>query len=372
MIIELRGVEFVNKGAELMLYAIQKVILNKFPNAILCMEPKERSPMSKLKENGIFIKADVKKMGFNIGVLLPKFILRKKSWVLPSEVNIIIDASGFAFGDQWGAEYAERRLGHYIYRWRKENKKIILLPQALGPFNNKDLQVVMKKIFDNANLIFAREKLSYNYASELSNTQKLKLAPDFTNLISGKVPANFDSSSCQVAIVPNYKMIEKSLSEEEYFKFLKRTIQIVKSNSLNPYFLIHEGRRDRSIAEKINAVLQEKIPIIHFTNALEIKGVISTAHFIICSRFHGVVSALSQGVPCLATSWSHKYEMLMEEYGVKDYVVSDLNDFENLTLKINSLSGESNKKISDLLKRNSLLQKRRTKEMWDMVYNIIE
>ena len=48
MIIELRGVEFVNKGAELMLQAIVQKVRKELPNTIFVMEKTARSPTGKL------------------------------------------------------------------------------------------------------------------------------------------------------------------------------------------------------------------------------------------------------------------------------------------------------------------------------------
>lgn len=375
LVIELRGVDFVNKGAELMLNAIRTILLERYPDVIFVMQKNPRAPVAELSKNNIYIKFLFRNFRINwekIARVLPKTLLLDRNYVLPQDIDLVLDGSGFAFGDQWGAQYAQKRLGNDIVKWKKEGKKIILLPQAFGPFNDQALHEVMQKIINHSDLIFAREKQSYEYMNGISASSKIKLAPDFTNLINGVVPKDFDSTKNDVAIIPNYKMIEKILSKEEYLAFLNETVLALLENGKQPYFLIHEGEKDRSIAEEANMKLAKPIPLFHYSNPLAVKGIISTASFIICSRFHGVVSALSQGVPCLATSWSHKYEMLMEEYGYPEGVIKDLRDFDNLKNKINELSNpDKRKEISERLTSNSLIQKKRSKEAWEQIFDFI-
>jgi colanic acid/amylovoran biosynthesis protein len=82
------------------------------------------------------------------------------------------------------------------------------------------------------------------------------------------------------------------------------------------------------ICELINSTLEKKIEIVSNCGAKEIKGIIGNSKITVSSRFHGVASSLSQGVPCLATSWNHKYEMLFKFFNQKDCVINADDDFE--------------------------------------------
>lgn len=372
MIIELRGVEFTNKGAELMLHAILNYIRDKLPEAEFVMDRGSRAPISKLKQHNIQIKLNGRRYS-KLGKFIPRPVRRRFRYVLDHEIDIVLDGSGFAFGDQWGSAYAERRLGSNIEKWKAQGKKVILLPQAFGPFREPGLRQVMKRILIHSDLVFARELQSYHYLKELAPETPFQLAPDFTNLIKGRVPTGFNAETHQVALIPNYKMIEQTNTRNTYVEFLMEAVREVNALGLNPYFLIHEGEKDRLIAEKVNRQLEKPIPIVVNDDPVMIKGIIASSRFIICSRFHGAVSALSQGVPCVVTSWSHKYEMLLNEYGFEVGLIRDLDDRATMRELLQKLADPvHNRLIAEKLTVASERQKERSLKMWDAVFQAIK
>lgn len=375
MRIELRGVEFVNKGAELMLHAVVNKLREVYPNAQIVMHQGSRTPKDKLRGLGIYSKVQesssvVKRL---IKRLIPSILYQLRGWVKESEIDIVIDASGFAFGDQWGVEHAQKRLGDQIVGWKKQNKKIILLPQAFGSFEDDKLRLVMERIINNADLIIAREKVSFNYLTQLSNSEKIKQYPDFTNAIEGKAPDYFDQN-VNVAVIPNYKILEQtSANENEYYEFLRDAIIYCRSHRLKPVFLIHEGQRDIEIAKKVNRLFEDPVSIIVESDPLKIKGIIKQMKFVICARFHGVVSALSQGIPSIVTGWSHKYELLLEDYQCEKFLIKSLKDTKHLYRLIDEITDDN---TSDSIKKHlnimATKQKLLTAEMWNVVVKAIE
>jgi colanic acid/amylovoran biosynthesis protein len=377
-IIEIRGVEFVNKGAELMLLAIKEQLLNKYGNdIILVMEKGKRVPEHKLRENGIYTKLDFQRFKIDFkkfGSVIPKFLRRKFNYILEEEVEIVLDGSGFAYGDQWGAKYGNKRLASNITKLKKAKKKIILLPQAFGPFMDKSTAKMMIKIIENSQLIFAREEKSLNYLKQLeTSNDHIYQAPDFTNLIKGKQASNFDSKKLNVAVIPNYKMIEKSEDNGKAYKiFLIEMVNYLKEKNFKPYFLIHEGKKDFKIAQNLNEQLGNAIPIIDPKDALIIKGIIGSAEFTISSRFHGAISSISQSVPCIITSWSHKYKFLAKEYNCEDFVIDNMGEFDKAKKIIDSLSNSTELKFQkDNLFKMAAIYKKKSVKMWDKVFEII-
>lgn len=370
MIIELKGVEFINKGAYLMLLTIIEKVREVRKDAIFAMGIGARTPFRKLRAHGIHAKLNGRRYS-RLAKWIPRPIRRKLGFVLDKEIEVILDGSGFAFGDQWGAAYAQRRLGSKVSGWKRQGKKLILLPQAFGPFSEPELKKVMANILDHSDLVFAREEQSYGYLKELSCRADFRLAPDFTVLIKGRIPADFDSSIYRVPIIPNYKMTGEGRGKV-YQRFLLSAIRNVLKTGLTPYFLIHEGAPDMEIARQVNAELETPLVVITNEDPLQIKGIISSAYFVVCSRFHGAVSALSQGVPCLVTGWSHKYGMLLKDYDYPEGLISDLEDEDGVRNLIFKLADPNeNGNIARKLYRFSAIQRERSASMWKMVFDTI-
>lgn len=380
MLIELRGVEFVNKGAELMLHAIIQEVKKEIPSARFVMEINPRVPFAKVKKLNILAKSNLMVRGRNIGPLLDFLPNRLKAVVgiaCEKEINVILDGSGFAYGDKWGAEKAGARTANHIRRWKEKGIKVILLPQAFGPFSGEPIRANMRLILENADLIIARDSVSYKYLTDLSpDNPRVLQFPDFTNLIEGSVPTTFDSAQHQIAIIPNQKMMETdNLQENEaYPHFLMNIISRFLNKGEKPFFLIHESDEDFKLANKINHLLPQPIDIIKIENPLAVKGIIGKSKVVITSRFHGLVSALSQSIPCLATGWSHKYEMLLEDYNYAQGLCTVNDPLEYLEEKINMLlDRDSRSEIINNLKTNSVKQKELSQKMWKKVKeNILE
>ena len=377
MIVEIRKAGFVNKGAELMLYAVLQKVKERYPEATLVMAPSPSGgsqPFNKLVKSGFYPKAWFWRYGIQWGDFagwMPKKLREMYGLVLDKDVDVVLDAAGFTYSDQWGVQNS-KELARSTGRWKKRDTRVILLPQAFGPFQNPEIKPCVKKWSANADLIFARETDSYKHLTALVGEQdKIKLFPDFTNLVSGILPAGYDPSDKRIALVPNYRMVDKTGQEESeaYLPFMIRCAQYLVNKRARPFALIHEGANDRMLAEKISEAVGG-IPIVKQTDPLHIKGIIGACDATIGSRFHGLVSALSQGVPSLATGWSHKYIRLFEDYGFKEGVVSVLDSDEELHKKMDLLlDPESAGELKQQLNEKSVGLKNLTEEMWKLVFS---
>ncbi|CAI2443717.1 colanic acid biosynthesis protein [Serratia proteamaculans] len=380
MIIEIRMAGFVNKGAELMLYATLTKLKERYPDATFVMEPTLNDgpqPFGKLAQAGFYPKGTFKKFriqwGFVIG-MIPKKVRERYGIILDREVDIVVDAAGFAYSDQWGP-YASVDLAESTKRWKKNGTKVVMLPQALGPFTSPKISDAMKVIVDNIGLIFPREKISFKYLTDIvGQRSNIIKRPDFTNLLSGIVPDDFDMENNKFCIVPNYRMVDKTSAKDSdaYLPFLINCAKHLVEKDAKPFILVHEGDKDLELAQRLSAAVGN-IPIVIEDDALKIKGILGSCSGTIGSRFHGLVSALSQGVPSLATGWSHKYQMLFEDYGFPEGLVDVKISNKEVIDKIDLiLKADSREKIVNTIIENSNLLKEESRQMWATVFDYLE
>lgn len=372
---------FLNKGAELMLNAVvEKLRESGKPyvpvighiNGKLSAENQQLLGLKKT-----FMPKKNYKMKTKVRVYnsIPDRILGLYNRVSLRNIDIVLDIGGFRFGDQWNKLYARQkssRMNKYYSRLKKQGAKIVFLPQAFGPFETDAARKWFLCAARHATLIYCREPVSYDHVqSILGKDPRVKLSPDFTNLCSGNTSEESLRFKGKVCIIPNVKMVSHSKESGRYLDFLVELIETLQKIGRNAFLLNHEGPLDYELCKQISNRLSGTIPVLNGQNAKDIKGVIGASYAVISSRYHGVVSALSQGVPCLCTSWSHKYPLLLEEYECKDALLLSNEHSAALTALRKYMDPKSNEKIRQHLSICSSRMKTIVNTMWEEVLALI-
>ena len=380
MIIEVRKAGFHNKGAELMLLAIVARLRAAYPEATLTMVPSApigSEPFAELTALGFCPKAALNRRGIEFGdaaALIPARLRRRYGLVLDREVDVVIDAAGFAYSDQWGIE-STLELSRATRRWRRHGTKVILMPQAFGPYADDAIRKAILCAVDNADLVMPRDATSYRYLTEVTGQREyIRQYPDFTNLIEGVRPDGFEMEDLAVAIVPNCRMIDKTdeASSDRYLPFMTGCARRLLELRARPYLLVHEGVDDERLTEQISEA-SGGIPILKEDDPLKIKGILGSSYAVVASRYHALVSALSQGVPAVATGWSHKYTELFEDYGFPEGVLSIDDEAGRIDAMMNRLiDADANKEISAQLLQSSARLKTLSEAMWATVQSVID
>lgn len=320
MFLEVSGVSTANKGAELMLAAIVEHYAGA-PNIRLAVD-RQFGTLRERAKYGVITKLDVPESFGSRRRRLKAAVMQRclrgfGSWTTERDISGVIDASGFAFGDQLGPERSER-FARDLERWKGQGKKVILLPQALGPFESERLRESMKRIVEHADLIYAREPASLEHMRHVvGDIGKVRIAPDFTCLVKAAATEMAERLRGAACIVPNHRMIEKTAADDRdsYLPFLAACLRELDARDLNPYILLHDTRIDESIVSPLAREYQRPLRVVQESDPKKLKAILGTARLVVGSRFHALVSALSQGVPTIAVGWSHKYEMLLADYG---------------------------------------------------------
>ena len=372
MIIEVAGTNTRNKGAELMLVAIREHF-DACSDVQLAVDQFFGSYRERAKY-GVRQKVALNGWGRSrlAVALMPEEFRRSFGLVRDDDVDVLIDASGFAFGDQHPPErtiqFAER-----VEAAKRAGKPVVLLPQALGPFTTPSIREAFVRVVDAADLVFARDDVSMKHAQDAAGkSEHLKQAPDFTNLVKpGRTTGSDDTD--QAAIVPNQRMIEKAETEDEaaaYVPFMSTCIEAVAKAGLEPILLLHE-EEDDDLAVEIEQHVEHNIPIRQEDDPVALKRILGESHLVVGSRFHSLVGALSQGVPAIGTSWSHKYEMLFEEYECTEMLLSVSSSKKRVHECVERATGAQRTELAGCIRDAGAKLEQETKAMWRQVDTVI-
>ncbi len=153
---------------------------------------------------------------------------------------------------------------------------------------------------------------------------------------------------------------------DAYKAFLQFVVDSLDSAEEEYFFLIHESISDEALIKDLRLGRDPAIVMHH--NPLIIKAVIGDSRFLIGSRYHALVSGLSQGVPSLGTGWNHKYPTLFGDFGMPQLYQADITDLLTTARLLKSLRQHSQREqVSLELRAHTALIHQQIMEMWDQV-----
>jgi colanic acid/amylovoran biosynthesis protein len=380
MNVQIDGVGFVNKGAELMLRAVVDQITQRYPEANLVWGRNNKNCSFKdISALGIYQWFDLERFGIPLHTIarILRMDVKKYGLIHRGQVDVLLDAAGFQFGDQRPKKRSYlRKIDRYYSSIKRKGTKIIFLPQAFGPFKEAVSLSIIRAIATHADLICARDAVSYDSLMEALNaSDKIQQYPDFTNLVPGRISKEmYETASGGICVIPNSKMVTHtdSVLGEKYIEFLKQVLIRVRSEGKRPFLLNHGGEADYKICEAVRSQTDSDIQLFSGFNALEMKGIIGSSYLVISSRFHGASSALSQGVPCLVTSWSHKYPMLLKDYDIENGVLDVKDRSAAMRSVLRYVEEADNLEMRKHLSKTAKKLKAESEKMWAMVFEVIE
>lgn len=344
------GADFLNKGAQAMLFVTVDELKKRFPQSDVKVATYTNFDQGQYNFSRINYTLGTKLTGLGGVWIIPgvlmhfaedllKLILKKKKPsghyfdILKhiSDMQCVIDISGFGIGDSWSV------LGNYSYILnialaRKYGIPIILMPQSFGPFSSHWLQNAVARWFKYPGLIFAREKQGVTSLQALG-IDNVIYSSDIVLSNAGIEPSNIyrhyhDSvavvPSCKgpkVGIVPNGKCFIKGNPEAIYKLYVEMINKLIKDGYT--VIILRHSDEDRVISQNIYDAVSKSDSVLledRDLTCLEYEEYVKEFDFIICSRFHGLVHAFRRGVPSIALAWAIKYTELFEYFDMRDFV----------------------------------------------------
>lgn len=248
--------------------------------------------------------------------------------------DLFVDVSGYAIGSNWSAkgcndylDAIEHALAYKI--------PVYLLPQSFGPFDyqgeaGKAIDERTRRLFPKIKHIFAREQEGYDALisryclGNVSLTKDMVLAskiedysPALRELPVFELPSIPENS---MGLIPNVRVGDNGANDP--LTVYTAAVQAGLAQGLNVYITYHSSQ-DWELCDAIKAAFadEEKVVLLDRDHScMEFNELVKKFRFVVASRFHSIVHALKNSVPCIALGWATKYMDLMKLFGQERFV----------------------------------------------------
>lgn len=381
LFVEIKGVQFRNKGAYLMLLASLEGLKGISRPVELVLSPGPNLPYPERARLGAWQKLSFRRGGLDLTPMIGKLpgavqrLFNRYGMVSEKQIDLVLEASGFAYGDQWPLRFLQNTAKEVV-RFAKAGKPFVFMPQAFGPFKTEDSKAAMRDIINHARLIFVRDPVSLQHLQSCvpNLPDSVVLTPDFTVGLTAQPNDEIPLiNGPYAALIPNNKVVSKfnhagaEQLRNDYITAFAAAANTLANAGMQCVLVNHEGKEDAELCAEIAA--KAPCTIVQIEDPLAVKAFIGKAELAISSRFHGAVNALSQGVPCIATSWSHKYHAMMTDFGMGDYCVAELSE-QNLLNALKQLL-DNKTALAAEVKQKAAALKQQNAAMWQRLYQAI-
>ncbi len=298
--------------------------------------------------------------------LIPDDLQRILGIVPRNKVDVMIDISGYAFGDHWGSNIS-RICGRRFRFLHNRGKPVIMLPQMMGPFENEKVKRETRNFLPCIDHVYVRDQSSlYALREIIDDPAKVSLAPDITIFSSGEMVEPRPPFAC---LIPNERMFDQGAKKwgTRYLPLLTQAGERLLGLDRDIVLLSHApGGGDLAIVQQLAERLDSpRVEVVANVTPKRAKGIISKADLVVGSRFHALVAALSSGVPAIAIGWAHKYSHLLLDFGIPQLNYGpDQTDQELLDLIEKCLDKTHNATIRQTLLQSKKQLASSNDQMW--------
>jgi len=374
MYIEIRGAGFVNKGAELMLRAVVEHYAGRAD--VRFVVGADVGNYEDRARYGLYTRLICSRHGLRsrlAPLVLHRGIRHRYGIVAPADIAAVLDVSGYAYGDPWGMGPARDAVREFAAA-RRRGARIVLLPQALGPFSSPRLCRLFARLKELADAVYARDGVSYRHAVGCGGrSDHVGWAPDITHLVPGRLPSTGGLAPRTAVLVPSSMILQGDPARAgQYLQLTRRVCHRLKEDGLSPVLLLHERKRDRELVGRVYEAMGCSLPVRYEADPVHLKGILGSAAVVFASRYHALVSALSQGVPAIAVGWAHKYDELFADYEIPDFCLTLQEDGQRVCGLIDLLADDDAREaVRHKLRARAEAQKRKVEKMWKEVDHLL-
>lgn len=257
---------------------------------------------------------------------------------------------------------------------------VYVMPNSYGPFSTSTSRWLIKKCLSKCQLVCSRESISHDVLKENCGIDSF-ISPDLAMYL--KKDSAFDARRVlnekgiilhrgkMVGItVRPYRFPGKRNAKELYEKYKKSVCNLIKwldDNGFFPVLIEHVfsknfHERDLICINEISEVLKkEKKDVMIFSDqtldCMQMKAVYAEMDYLIGTRFHSVIFALTENVPVIAITYGgNKGDGIMRDLNLSSYAIqidnmdehSLIDCFVSLVKKQNEVKNNFIEKQNDL------------------------
>jgi polysaccharide pyruvyl transferase WcaK-like protein len=217
--------------------------------------------------------------------------------------------------------------------------------QALGPFQRPLNRMLACRLLPHVDVIAARGWITLShlqqlgiperqlrqcadaaFAMRISEEAEAQAAPLVTHPVFQR-PVVCVAPSSQVDTLCRRSNLDYCAQLAE---FLAR--HVIERGDLNVLIIAHSARPGKTSTKNndlpVCRALVDRVAMpnrCHFSDkcygAEALRYAIGQCRYLIASRFHAMVSGLAMGIPCLLVGWSHKYQEVLEQFGMDQFAL---------------------------------------------------
>lgn len=353
------GANFGNKGAQSMLFTTVGEIKKRINECDIYFAGAEPFDVQKYAFKHVYFTPKTQKIALKdslpLFTVVQCFLKDCIKWIIGRRTNLwkymdtrnllpridlIIDVSGFSLGDKWSIEIQESYLNN-IRLAKKHNIPIYMMPQSFGSFHytakEMSLKDEIRELMRYPRIVYAREREGFELLKSEFQLQNVVLSTDlvlqntdvsmdsiYRNKVEFNIPKIFIHNS--VGIVPNKQCFRHGDMEKNLVLYRDIISELI-SKGKDVYVFRHSGE-DLEICKSIVDCFRREERVHLITNdfsCFEYDVFIRNFEFIICSRYHGIVHAYRNSIPCISLGWAVKYRELAENVEQSQYAF-DITD----------------------------------------------
>ncbi len=230
-------------------------------------------------------------------------------------------------------------------------KRVAFVSHTFGPFNNSGSRCIARYVLNKACYVGCREGISHEILLKLGvEPTKLDVIPDtaFALLPAGNPwlqefmkKKGISPGRYAVVIAKNWsfdehKVDQRGVLHDRYIKLMARVSDYLGRKAESVLLMVHnDGKHSPCENDAVpvhgivaNMELKDKAIVVNNDLSAQEQCILyGHAQIVIATRLHAAIFALIGGAPCVAISYSHKTEGIMQMLGLRRYVI-DIATFD--------------------------------------------